>query len=173
MMNKRVDDNDAEAICQLGHMYFYGEEGFINKDIDKAIKLLLRAAELESAKAYKYNTLGAAYCNGEGVSKDETKGKQYFEKAAMAGCVTSRFNLGVLEFNAGRFDRATKHWLIGAISGDLNAVNGIKKVMGMGKATRDHYAQALQGYQQYVNAVRSEQQNRAAAYSEKYKYLET
>jgi TPR repeat protein len=56
------------------------------------------------------------YSKGDGVSKDKAKAWQHCEKAAIAGCVTSRLNLGIEldKFNAGNFDRALKHWLIAA-----------------------------------------------------------
>jgi TPR repeat protein len=165
MMKKRVDANDADAILQLGMSYFSGEERFsIKKDTDKAAKLLHRAADLEFAKAY--GSLAAMY-----LSKDKTKAKQYFEKAAMAGCTDSRLNLGRLDAHVGRFDRAIKHWLIAASGGEIMAVNEIKKAMSMGKATKDEYAQALRGYEQCCDEIRSELRDRAAAYSDEYKYL--
>jgi hypothetical protein len=70
-------------------------------------------------------------------------------------------------------DRAIsiRHWLIAASQGSVNAVDTIKKVMTDGFATRDHYNQALRGYQLYMDEVRSDQRDRAAAYSDKYKYL--
>jgi hypothetical protein len=99
------------------------------------------------------------------------KARQYYEKGAMAGCTDSRFNLGILDAEAGSFDRAIKHWLIGASCGEIRAVNHVKTLMAMGKATRDHYAQALRGYKQYVDEVRSDQRDRAAAYHDDFKYL--
>jgi hypothetical protein len=76
-----------------------------------------------------------------------------------------------MDATAGSFDRAIKHWLIGASCGDVRAVNYIKKAMTMGKATKDHYAQALRGYKQNLDDVRSDNRDRAAAYSDEYKYL--
>jgi TPR repeat protein len=170
MLKKRVDSNDANAICSLGGMYLEGSEDFsIKKDIYKADKLFHRAAELGSAAAYL--NLGIIYYNGDGVSKDKAKAKQYYEKGAMTGCVTSRCILGEIESIAASFDRAIKHWLIAASCGHVSAVNKIKKAMTEGYATRDDYAQALRGYQQYLNEIRSEQRDRAAAYSDEYKYF--
>jgi TPR repeat protein len=133
---------------------------------------LTKRPELGYTEAY--NNLGVICEKGVGgASKDETKAKQYFEKAAMEGCSNARNTLGCIAADAGSFDRAIKHWLIAASCGNLDAVNNIKKAMTIGHATMDHYSPALQGYQQYVNDVRSEQRDRAAAYSDEYKYLET
>jgi TPR repeat protein len=170
MLEKRVDVNDSDAIYNLGMRYFEGDEVLsIKKDIDEAIKLLHRAANLGSADAY-YN-LGVLYHKGEGVNKDKIKAKQYLEKAAMAGSAKARFALGNFDAQAGSFGRAIKHWLIAASGGYIMAVNEIKKAMSDGNATKDDYAQALRGYTQYHDEIRSDRRDRAAAYSEKYKYL--
>jgi TPR repeat protein len=136
--------------------------------------LLHRAAELGSADAY--HNLGVIYKEGfesyEGIRKDDIKAKQYLEKGAMGGCVTSRLNLGCMDADTGSFDRAIKHWLIAASGGEINAVNCLKRAMTDGKATRDHYAQALRGYEKYLNDVRSDQRDQqAAAYRDDCKYL--
>jgi tetratricopeptide (TPR) repeat protein len=144
----------------VGALYSMGDERLgIKKDTDKAVKLLQRAAELGSAEACGY--LGFMYGTGEGVNKDETKAKQYYEKGAIGGCAHSRFNLGNIDAIAGRFDRAIKHWLIAASGGEYNAVNEIKKAMIWGYATRDHYTQALRGYKLYMDEVRSDQRDAA------------
>jgi hypothetical protein len=85
----------------------------------------------------------------------------------MAGCTTSRLNLGCYDADGGNFDRAIKHWLIAASCGHLRAVNAIKEVMTVGYATKDHYAQALRSYKQYLDEVRSKQRDKAAAYKDR------
>jgi TPR repeat protein len=170
MMQKRVDSNDADAINQLGQLYSYGDECYsIKKNMGKAVKLYHRSAELGSAEAY--HNMGVMYARGDGVSKDETKAKQYFEKGAIGGCNDSRYMLGCYDVIAGSFDQAIKHWLIAAKCGDIRAVNCIKDEMTDGDGTRDHYDQALRSYESYLDAVMSDQRDRAAAYSDDNKYL--
>jgi hypothetical protein len=173
MLEKWVEDNDADATYQLRSFYFNGEEGLgITKDLGKAVKLFHRAAELGSADHVEANYhLGVVYYNGISVSKDETKAKPYFEKAAMAGCIRSRFFLSCVEFDAGSFDRATKHWLIAASCGEIGAVDCIKRAMNIGEATKDHYAQALRGYLLWRDEVKSDHRIRAAAYSDDYDFF--
>jgi TPR repeat protein len=167
MLEKRMGGNDADAIYQLGMMYLNGDERFsIKKDIDKAVKLFHRAAELGSAEAH--HSLAYVYDEGAGVNNDGTKVKQYYEKAAMMGCVSSRFNLGCIDAETGSFDRAIKHWLIAASGGDIHAVNYVQTAIAKGKATRDDYAQALRRYKQYVDEVRSDERDRVAAYSDQF-----
>jgi TPR repeat protein len=89
LVEKRGDSNDARALYLLGMLHNTGDEGWrIERDVDKAVELFHRAAELGYASAY--HDLGVMYADGDGVSKDETKANQYSEKAAMAGCVVSR-----------------------------------------------------------------------------------
>jgi hypothetical protein len=61
--------------------------------------------------------------------------------------------------------------LIAANDGSVDAVNCTKALMTDGDATRDDYAQALRGYLKYLDEIRSSHRDRAAAYSDKYKYL--
>jgi hypothetical protein len=161
MLKKWVDANHAHAIFDLGHGYLHGDESLgIKKDFHRGLTLFHRAAELGYADAN--HSLGVLYSTGDGVSKDEAKGMQYFEKGAIGGSIDSRFNVGCMAYNSGRFDQAIKHWLIAAGGGYIRAVNNIKHAMYKDKATRDHYAQALRGYTQYLDEVRSDQRDRAA-----------
>jgi hypothetical protein len=96
---------------------------------------------------------------------------QYYEKGAMGGCTSSRVNMGVYEHFAGREDRAIKHWLIAASFGHIGAVNAFRKLLIRGGATKDQYAQALRQYQEYLDEVKSDQRDQAAAYSDQFKYL--
>ena len=41
-----------------------------------------------------------------------------------------------------------------------------------GHATRDDYAKALRAYQAYLEEIKSDQRNKAAEYSDRYKYYE-
>jgi TPR repeat protein len=89
MLEKRADANDAIAKLQLGAMYLDGDEDKnIKKDPDKAIKLLHRATELKCIPAYLI--LAIAYGEGNGVSKDETKARQYFVRRVLSQVVYFR-----------------------------------------------------------------------------------
>jgi tetratricopeptide (TPR) repeat protein len=170
MLGKRVDVNDSKATYELGYVYYDVDEQLsVEKDVDKAVELFHRAADLGSAEAY--HDLGVMYADGDGVIKDETKAKHYFEKAAIRGCQKSRFNLGCIDADAGGFDRAIKHWLIAASCGEIGAVDCIKRAMNIGEATKDHYAQALRGYLLWRDEVKSDHRIRAAAYSDDYDFF--
>lgn len=84
------------------------------------------------------------------------------ELAAIGGEVGSRHNLGVYKYHAGNKDKAIKHFMIAASFRQSVSLKDIK--------TND-YQQALSSYQQYIQEVRSDQQDEAAAFDDKYKYF--
>ena len=167
---KRVEVGDVIAICELGILYSEGRNG-LSQDMDKALELWHRAAELgHTARAY-YN-IGNAYLQGRGVERDEKKAIHYWELAAMRGDVFSRHNLGCDDGNAGNMDRAFKHFMIAVEGGDNESLKSIKQMYKDGYATKDEYAKALEAYQEYLVEVKSDDRDKAAEYDEIYKYYE-
>jgi hypothetical protein len=61
--------------------------------------------------------------------------------------------------------------LIAASQGHLQAVNDMKHAMIKGIATKDQYAQAIRLYRAYLEEVKSDQRDKAAAHSDEYNYL--
>ena len=163
---KRVEVGDAIAIFDLGIFYDNGMCG-MTQDQDKAMELYHEAGELGCAEAY-FN-IGNAYYNGRGVDRDEKKANHFDELAAMQGSVYARHNLGCSECRVGNWDRAIKHFMIAAGGGNNNSVKGIQQLYTDGHATKEDYTKALQAYQEYLEDVRSEQRDQAAAYNDTYK----
>jgi len=164
---KRMKAGDPIAIYNLGIYYRNGMHG-LPQDYTKALELLHRAAELGCTEAYC--NIGIAYDNGKGVEIDATKARYYFELAAMMGNETARYNLGIMEKNAGNFDRALRHYMIAVRSGDDGSLNQIQKYYSVGLATKDDYTKALQSYQAYLGEIKSAQRDEAAADDEDYRY---
>ena len=134
----------------------------------KALELYQQAGELGYADAY--HNIGSAYHFGEGVERDNKKADHYYELAAMGGLASARHNLGLFEFHAGNWDRAIKHYMISAGDGSNNSVKNIQGLYKHGHATKDDYTKALLAYQKYLDEVRSEQRDKAAAANDRYKY---
>ena len=89
----------------------------------------------------------------------------------MGGNVAARGNLGVSEYNAGNYDRALKHCMIAVRGGHAPSVKYIQQLYMDGHVTKDHYAVALQSYQVYLNEIKSDQRDKAAATSrDDYRY---
>ena len=170
-LKKRVEAEDPIAIHNLGIHYRVGEHGF-PQDMDKALELWHRAADLGYAEAY--GSIGYAYYWGEGVEVDMKKALHYYKLAAIRGDVMARHNLGNNEYRAGNVNRALKHYKIAVRSGyskSLKQINEMyKNGRGAGHATKDEYTKALQLYQEYLAEVKSIQRDKAAAFSDEYRY---
>jgi len=167
---KRMEiNNDALAIRNIGCFYHSGGNCLPQNDV-KALKLWHQAGEIGDALAY-YN-VGCAYKNGGGVERDEKKAIRYWELAAMGGEVTARKYLGVFEGVVGNYDRALKHFMIAVEGGEYDSLKKIQGLYTYGHATKDDYAKALRSYQSYLDEIKSDQRDEAAAAGE-YKYYES
>ena len=119
---KRVEANDAGAMCLLANYYLDGRGGF-QQDHARAMELYARAAVLGLNKAHYY--LATNHNDGGNLKK----AKIHYEAAAMAGHEVARFNLGSIERNSGNMERAVKHWTIAASAGDYLAMHYLKGVV--------------------------------------------
>ena len=155
-LQKRVEVGDACAFSIMGSYHSGGYYGF-TQNSTKAVEFWHKAGKLG------YNNIGNAYFIGDGVERDEKKAHHYFELAAMEGCLAARHNLGVSEENAGNYDRALKHVMIAVRGGYTDSVKSIQRMYKDGHATKDHYANALRSHQAYINEIKSDQRNQAAA----------
>ena len=166
---KRVEMDDAQAIHNKACYYQQGRSG-LPQDYTEALELWHRAGELGNARSY-YN-IGVAYFIGAGVARDEKKATHYYELAAIGGHEQSRHNLGHAEERAGSHGRALKHLMINVGSGQNDSLNAIKQFYSKGYATKDDYAKALKAYQAYLSEIKSDDRDKAAAFSDKFKYYE-
>ena len=167
-LKKRVEAGDAQAIYSVGGYHRVGAYCF-PQDMDKALELWHRAAELGFAKSY--NNIGHAYNNGIGVEVDKKKAMHYFELAAMGGNEGARHNLGINEGKARNLERALKHLMIAVRDGQPESLEVIKGLYSKGCVSKQDYTKALQAYQTYLGEITSEQRDEAAAFdSKKYRY---
>ncbi|EJK52436.1 hypothetical protein THAOC_28284 [Thalassiosira oceanica] len=160
MIQTRVAKKDPVAINNLGNSYFRGGLG-LQKDMRGAVELYTEAAELGSIEAL-YN-LGNAYDLGKGVQQDMAKAVEFWTKAAMEGHAGSRHNLGCIEAERGNYNRAVIHWLISAKMGAKDSVENIKRAFMEGVGTKEQYAEALKGYQDAVEEMKSHDRDEASA----------
>jgi len=158
MIRARVRKKDLEAMHHLGEKYFGGGLG-LQKDARKAVKLWEEAAELGSIQAL--HSLGNAYEIGEGIQQDMVKAAEFYEKAAMQGWVEARHNLGGCEARNRNDDRAVRHLLISAKMGDKDSVDNTKRAFKAGVATKEQYAEALKGYQDAAEEMKSHDRDEA------------
>ena len=166
-LKKRMEVGDAHGMNILGTCYYKGSLS-LPRDYDKALKLWHRAGELGYAKAY--NNIGNAYHLGVGVERDNKKAEHYYELAAIRGNAMARHNLGYTVAQAGNWDRALKHYMIAAGGGDNDSVKYTQKLYIARHATKEDYLKALQTYQAYLDEVKSDQRDTAAAVDDRCKY---
>ena len=152
MARKRADKGDADALCFLGNEYFIAGRG-LTKNVPRAIQLWTEAAELGSLDAHF--ALGHVYCHGDVVEEDKPRGIPHWQQAAMKGNAHSRHNLGCFEFLEGNPEVAVQHLMISAKMGYEETLNCIKKMFMKGHATNSQYAEALRGYQDAVEEMKS------------------
>ena len=157
-LDKIMESGNAMACKQLACYYASGTNG-LPQDRAKANELLLKAGELGCAEAY--SRLGYSYDNGTGVEVDKRKAKHYYELAAMMGNVQARYNLGCIEYNAGNYHRAYKHYILAASAGYPESLDVVKKVFTKGSVTKDEYASTLRAYHERQTEMKSEARDTA------------
>ncbi|EJK46152.1 hypothetical protein THAOC_35194 [Thalassiosira oceanica] len=91
---------------------------------------------------------------------------EFYTKAAMQGHVLARHNLGAIEGNKGNYDRAVRHFMISAKMGQKNSLKPIKEMFTAGLVTRGQYADALKGYQDAVEEMKSHDRDEAKEFLE-------
>jgi len=168
-LEKRLDLNDTQAMYHMGCYYAKGLNG-LPQNNSKALELWHRAGELGCSKAH--STIGNVYNLGMmGREVNEQNATHYWELAAINGSVIARFNLGCIEFQAGNHDRALKHFTIAARDGNPDALENIKGMYMDGNTTKYDYTKALRSYQAYLNEIKSDQRDKAAAFCDDFKYI--
>ena len=151
---KRIEANDPVALCRMGTDRYH--EG----DCRAAFEYWARAAALGNAMANFQ--LSCLYGNGECVEKDEKKYLHHTEQAAIGGHPNARHNLGCVEEENGRMDRAGKHYIIAAKLGFDDSLNCVKDMYKDGHLRKEDFAAALRGHKAAVDATMSPQREEAA-----------
>jgi TPR repeat protein len=85
------------------------------------------------------------------------------EQAVIGGHVDARHNLGCIELDNGRRERAIKHFIIAANLGNDSALDALKNGYSKGFVSKEDFASALRGYQAAVDAAKSPQRDEAEA----------
>eukprot|EP00984_Skeletonema_dohrnii_P029953 scaffold20969_cov77-Skeletonema_dohrnii-CCMP3373.AAC.2 len=150
---KRANANDPVAMLQMGIRRY--EAG----DYDDAFRYVNKAAELGDAGAHFLLT--NFYHEGKGVEKDVKKELYHLEQAAIGGHAKARYNLGCVEFNDDRMDRAMKHWIIAATLGYDSSLDALKDSCEDGLVSKEDFAAALRAHQDTVEATKSPQREAA------------
>jgi len=161
---KRVEVNDPAALRHMG-IARYNEGNY-----KSSFAYLLKGAELGDVGAHYQISL--LYRDGEGVEKDVKKKVYHLEEAAIGGHPDARLNLGCIEEDNGRDDRAVKHWIIAANMGHDGSLENLKlvyreglpaspQIYREGLVSKEDFASALRAHQTAVDATKSPQRETA------------
>ena len=152
-LKKRMAVNDGEAFHQLASAYQVGELG-LRRDLDKALELWLRGAELgHTTSQFK---VGNHFHYGDVVEQNVDKAKHYFQLAAIAGHVKARHNVGCLEQKSGDLKRACRHWIISASAGHDGSLHNLRVGFIEGIITKSEYEKALRAHKESNDAMKGE-----------------
>ena len=154
-MMKRVEANDPGAVRRFG-MKRYQEGDYVT-----SFEYCRRAAALGDMEAHYW--LSVLYHYGEGVEKDEKKQLHHTEQAAIGGHPFARYNLGWIENENGRIDRAVKHYIIAANLGFDHSLERVKILYKDGHVSKEDFAAALRGHHAAIKATKSPQREEAYA----------
>eukprot|EP00984_Skeletonema_dohrnii_P037318 scaffold39302_cov172-Skeletonema_dohrnii-CCMP3373.AAC.1 len=138
-----------------------GMKHYEDEDYNTAFEYCTKAAKMGDVDAH--NSLSIWYREGKGVEKDEKKEVYHLEQAAIGGHPTARWNLACHEGINGRFDRAVKHWIIGANLGCDRSIQMLKECYP-GDVSKEDFAAALRAHYAAVNATKSPQREEAARF---------
>ena len=155
---ERMKLMDAEAYFDLGIRYKAGDSG-LPQDLNKALELWNRAAELGSIKAHY--ELGLRLYTGIGGEKDKKKAIQHYKLAAIGGHERARYWLGTIEMSNGNINHAIKHFIIAAKSGEEDSLKKVGEGYKARFVTKDEYANTLRAYQESVDEMKSKQREEA------------
>ena len=150
---KRIEANDPVALCQMG------AEKLNEGDYKSAFEYATRAAAMGDSEAHYQ--LSLLYYTGQGIGKDEKRELHHLKEAAIAGHPLARHNLGSMEVENGRFDRAAKHFIIAAKLGDDRSLNVAKALYKNEDVSKEDFAAALRGHKAAIDAMKSPQREEA------------
>jgi len=104
----------------------------------------------------------------ERCDKNEKKEVYHLEKAAIGGDPNARHNLGCVEGNNGRTERAIQHIIIAANMGHDGSLETVEKFYARGMISKDVFDIALRTHQAAVDATKSPQSEEAEVLMKKF-----
>ena len=153
-----MEKDDINALFVLAYFCRHGRYGLV-KDLRRSCALLRRAADLGDVAAI--GELGRMYAFGvEGVSLDETRGREYLERAAKKGNTLALANLGALEERKGRTELALTYFRTAAAAGDDDAMDRLKKYFRADRFSKDDLLKLMWAHQKANEDMRSEARER-------------
>ena len=151
---KRIAANDPVAMCQKGAKFY------VEGDHSSAFEYFTKAAKLGDVETH--NHLSVLYHDGHGVDRNEKKEMYHLEEAAIGGHPRARYNLALIEGRRyGRYDRATKHYIIAAGQGHDGSLKWLVENHKRGLIKKEVLDAALRSHHAAVDATKSPQREEA------------
>ena len=128
-IQRAAEHGDAEAQCQLGTMYEFGQG--VTNDYAEAMKWYQKAAGQGFSVAQF--CLGSMYEKGEGVPRNYAEAAKWYQQAAVRGYGVAQFRLGCM-YEKGEgvpkdLSEAAEWYRKAADQGYIGAYRGLRKVM--------------------------------------------
>ena len=153
---KRVAANDPLAMMYLGN--YLCRSG----DYEGAIKYFTKAGDLGDVGAHRH--LAFMYGTGEGAEKNDKKQIYHLEEAAIGGHPEARYEIGCVEWENSKYERAMKHFYIAARLGHDRSIQTLADCYKAGGINKNFFAAALRAHHAAVEATKSPQREAAAKY---------
>ena len=155
MRCRRLAAKDPIELTAMGEIYCYKE-----KDYEVAFGYYKMAADLGHSSAHC--ALAWMYNQGRGVEKDKDMEIYHLEEAAIAGSPLARYQLGLYEWNRGRYDRAVRHWIINAKLGDVKSMQKLLDYEDDGVVDKDELIEVTNAHQAVLKEMNSKEREKAA-----------
>lgn len=163
---KRIEANDPVAMCYMG------TERYHEGDYKAAFEYYTKAAALGDVVTH-YQLSIMYHREGKGFEKDEKWEQYHKEQAAIGGHPLARHNLGCVEMENGRVDRAVKHYIIATKLGLDLSLEAVRELYRDGFVSKEDFVAALRGYIAAIEATISPQREEAVEfYKEHYERRE-
>ncbi|WP_339143419.1 tetratricopeptide repeat protein [Pseudoalteromonas galatheae] len=143
---EKAQSGDADAQCNLGVMYEYGQ-GVAQSD-EKAVEYYQLAAEQGNARAQCY--LGLMYEYGQGVAQSDEKAVEYYQLAEEQGDAGAQFNLGNM-YRQGKGvaqsdEKAVEYYRLAAEQGDARGQCNLALMYENGQGVAQSDEKAVEYY---------------------------
>lgn len=140
-----ASQGSAEALYQLGDIYYRGVKKKVNKDDAKAFQYMLKAAEAGNVLAM--NNVGYFYETGVGTPRNPQKAGEWYEKSAYEGNLDAFNNLGSLLLNGNGVEKdyygAFNIFKTAAEAGNTTSMLNLAQMYQKGQGTDVDYDQML------------------------------
>lgn len=138
-------NGSAEALFQLGDMYYNGVKKKIRKDHTKAFEYMLKSAEAGNVLAM--NNVGYFYENGIGTVRNPQEAGKWYHKSAYEGNLDALNNLGNLLISGNGIDKdyysAFGLFKLAAEGGQVQAMENLSRLYQNGQGTDRDYEQMI------------------------------